>query len=254
MFPGTGGMPFRGINKHSYEARIISQIEATDIQTRLSIEASSLYYKALLSYMECIPAIKHNNYSWSTVRLYYSIYYAIRAYLACNGIAFMRAERRLFYIRARANERFIRCEDTTDHKAVMRTLYNLYKNTDKLLSNNINGINVNEWMMDRREEVNYRDMDFHDPSAPEFWNNIDAILETTTLESLIDDLVKDNWLYCFQDDYGILGIPTKRLMITTNAIKSSGLISTVSDDKKQFIERYADALESSSKSKLIAWK
>ena len=83
-----------------------------------------------MSYAEGLRAITTNNYSWATVKLYYSVFYASKAFLACKGIALLRAERKMFYLKARNGEKIKKCREHTDHKATMLTLIDLFKNQD----------------------------------------------------------------------------------------------------------------------------
>ena len=154
MFTRVGGIPFRQIPKAEYEETSITRQQANEFKEYLESEVVSYYYKALLSYMESIPSLENKLFSWATIRLYYSVFYAIKAYLACKDIAILRQERRLYYIKAKEGERFKRCEDTTDHKGSILTLCKLFKNIYTLLSNNIEDISTYQWMMKKREEVN----------------------------------------------------------------------------------------------------
>ena len=135
MFTGSSGIPFRQIPKTQYEQTILTRQQAEDIKNLLADEVAPYYYKALLSYMESITALESKLFSWATVKLYYSVFYAIKAYLACKDIAILRAERKLFYVKAKENETIRRCADTTDHKGTILTLEKLYKNSDMLLVN-----------------------------------------------------------------------------------------------------------------------
>lgn len=254
MFPGNKGIPFRGIKKETYTNLHLSFKQAKDLSNCLNDEISSYYFKSLLSYLESIPAIVSKNYSWATVRLYYSVYYSTRAFLACKDIAFLRAERTLYYIKTKENESFVKCDDTTDHKGTIKTLAKLYGNQDLLLSNSIDDIPAYDWMMKKREEVNYKDIDFHDPNPPDFWSTIDQTLVTGTIEQIVDSLVKDEWIQCFQNDYGILGIPTKRLLLTVREIRSSGKTLSISDEQKIFLEKYLKELTKNTNHELVVWK
>ena len=254
MFTGSNGKPFRQIPKSQYEQTIITKQQADDIGQLLEDEIASYYYKALLSYMESIPALNSKLFSWATIRLYYSVFYSVKAYLACNKIAILRADRRLFYIKAKENESFKRCDDTTDHKGTILTLCKVFKNTDLLLSNQINDIDVYQWMMKRREEVNYRDMDFHDPLPPDFWDVLNSEIMQQGIKAVVDKMVNDNWLYCFQDEYAILGVPTKRLMLTVDEIHRIGKHLNISDEKKELIDSMSNILSENSVRALEIWK
>lgn len=254
MFTLSSGVPFRQISKKQYEQTSLTKQQANDMAQLIEDEIASYYYKALLSYIESIPALTNKLFSWATIRLYYSIFYAIKAYLACNNIAILRAERRLFYVKAKEGEFFKKCDDTTDHKGTISTLCNLFKNSDFLLSNNIDGIDVYQWMMSRREEVNYKDMDFHDPDAPDFWGVINKEIAQYGIDKVVDKLVNDHWLYCFQDEYAILGVPTKRLILTVDEIHRFGKVINISTEKKELIDSMSNLLSENSVSALEIWK
>lgn len=254
MFTRSNGIPFRQIPKTEYEQTVLTKQQAEDYEKLLEDEIASYYYKALLSYMESIPALENKLFSWATVRLYYSVFYSIKAFLACNNVAILRAERKLYYIKAKENEVFKRCDDQTDHKGSILTLCKLYKSRDMLLSNNVDGINSYEWMMRRREEVNYKDMDFHEPDAPAFFEKISEEIAKNGIKSVIDKLVNDNWLYCFQDEYAILGIPTKRLILTVDEITRLGKPVHITSEKKQFIDDISGILSENSIQALEIWK
>ena len=254
MFTGNSGIPFRQIPKAQYEQTSITSQQADDIAQLLEMEIESYYYKALLSYMESIPALNNKLFSWVTVRLYYSVFYAIKAYLACNNIAVLRAERKLFYIKAKENEFFKKCDDTTDHKGTILTLCKLFKNKDLLLSNNIDGMDAYQWMMRRREEVNYKDIDFHDPAAPDFWSDLNNEIERYGIKEVVDKLINDNWLYCFQNEYAILGVPTMRLILPVDEIHRYGKKLNISSEKMALIDSMSNILSEDSIRTLEIWK
>lgn len=254
MFTGSSGIPFRQIPKTQYLQTILTKQQADDIKNLLTDEIAPYYYKALLSYMESVTALDNKLFSWATVRLYYSVFYSIKAYLACEDIAILRAERKLFYVKAKENETIKRCDDTTDHKGTILTLEKIYKNSDMLLSNNINNMSVYQWMMKKREEVNYRDLDFHDPSAPDFWSEVNNEIEQYGIKAVVDKMVNDSWLYCFQDEYAILGIPTKRIILTVDEICRKGIQLDISEEKKQLIDSMSVILSENSIEALEVWK
>ena len=123
-----------------------------------------------------------------------------------------------------------------------------------LLSNNIDNTDVYHWMMKKREEVNYKDLDFHDPSAPDFWSELNNEIEIHGIRTTIDKMVNDNWLYCFQDEYAILGIPTKRIILTVNEIHRQGRQLEILEEKKQLIDSMSTILSENSVQALEIWK
>lgn len=254
MFTGANGKPFDQISKGQIIQTQLTNEQAEILKNFLLDEMPSYYYKSLLSYMESIVAIKDKLFSWATVRLYYSVFYSIKAYLASQEVAILREKRRLYYVKAKENEFIKKCDDTTDHKATINTLKKLYNNIDWLLSNNIEEIDAYHWMMKKREEVNYRDLDFHDPNAPEFWSTINREIENNDIKAVIDNLVKDEGLLCFQDEYAILGIPTKRIILTVDEIKKQGKYLDIPDEKKELIDSMSNILSDDSIAALEIWK
>lgn len=232
IFTRSNGIPFQQVPKAEYEQTYLTKQQAENLEGFIESEIASYYYKALLSYIESLPALENKLFSWATVRLYYSVFYSIRAFLACENIAILRQRRCLYYIKAKEGEHFKKCEDTTDHKGSILTLCKLFKNTDPLLSNNIENMNAYQWMMKKREEVNYTDIDFHDPSSPEFWDTIYSEIQHQGIKNIVDKLVNDNWLYCFQEEYAILAVPTKRLILSVDAIHRLDKQCDIDEDKK----------------------
>ena len=254
MFLGPKGKPFEGLPKKTYEERKLSGTEAGEIRAALKDEVMPYYYKALLSLVESFPAINNHNYSWATVKLYYSVYYSCRAYLACKGTAIFRGERKLFYVKARENEYIKKCQEHTDHKGTMYTLKTLYNSQDLLQHNTIDNMLTYEWMMMRREEINYKDIDFHDPDSPDFWYNIQNDVKNEGIEHVVKNLIEDEWLFCFQSEYGVLGIPLKRLMLTVNEIRLAGINCFMEQNKKEFVEQYLQSFDETVKRALLVWK
>ena len=120
--------------------------------------------------------------------------------------------------------------------------------------NNIDGIDVYQWMMRRREEVNYKDMDFHDPDAPDFWSELNNEICRYGISAVVDKMVNDLWLYCFQDEYAILGVPTKRLVLTVDEIHKFGKVLNISNEKKELIDTMSNILSENSVRALELWK
>lgn len=253
IFTGNSGVPFQQIPKTQYEQTHITKQQADDFAELLESEIASYYYKSLLSYIESLPAIENKLFSWATVRLYYSVFYSIRAFLACENIAILRQRRSLYYIKAKEGETFKKCEDMTDHKGTILTLCRLFKNLDPLLSNNIENVSAYHWMMKKREEVNYKDIDFHDPNPPEFWETISSEMQHQDIKSIVEKLINDNWLYCFQEEYAILAVPTKRLMLTVDTIHRLRKQCEISEDKKRLIERMSGVLSENVMQALEIW-
>lgn len=251
FFTVGGNPPFKQIKKSVYENTSLTQQQAQQLHVSLLQEVSELYYKSLISFAEAYVRIKHNSYSWPTIELYYSVYYATRAFLNAYDYAILRAERRLFFIKARPNESFKKCQNTTDHKATFEILQRFFKN-DYLLSNQIDNMNAYDWIMARREDVNYRDRSFKDPDSPDFWETINRELTQETVKEVIEKLTSDSTgLYVFQPDYAVLGVPIKRIMLTADAIRSLGISAGFVKRQTEYVSSLLFDLPDALKSNII---
>ena len=227
--------PFQQIRKDLYENTALTQQQAQQLHIILRHEVIELYYKALISFAEAYVRVQHKSYSWPTIELYYSVFYASKAFLCAYDFAILRAERRLFYVRALPNEKFSRCTNTTDHKATFEVMKRFFPN-EYLLSNRIDGMFSYDWIMTKREDVNYRECTFKDPNPPEFWETINEELAECNIKDVVEKLALDpTGLYCFQSDYAILGVPIKRIELTANAIKDLGLTTTINEQQKEHV-------------------
>lgn len=260
LFTKNGQQPFQNVKKTAYEARMLTDEEANKLRYYIKQEALPYYYKALLSYAECIPAICHGNYSWATVKLYYSVFYSLKSFLACNGITILRGGMKrtdLLYIKAKAGETFKKCKDSTDHKGTLEVEKKFFMTQDLLLSQQMqdDGFDMTayEWLARRREDANYKDIEFRDPNPSEPWESINTIIKKQGVSVAINKMIEDMWFLCFQDEYAILGIPTKRLLLTTEEIKNQGLYI---DDtvKANFVRSMSDDLDNDIWSRFVVDK
>ena len=64
----------------------ISQAEAIQIRNHLYNDSLSYIYSATVTIGDAIQGIRHNLFTWATVKLYYATFYACRALLALDDI------------------------------------------------------------------------------------------------------------------------------------------------------------------------
>ncbi len=214
----------------------LSQTDAITLANALRQDVYDLYFKGSVSICEAMRSIDLKLYSWATIKLYYSIFYFLRCTLACNNVSVIRRGRELFYIRARQGESLSKAQDRTDHKGTIYTFMDIYGNSDVLQSNSINGINPYIWMMGKRDEVNYKDREFHDPDAPYFWKEICDMIEKQTLDNVALTFISDtSFTYTFQEDYSCLALPLMRMVLTRKVLSDNGIISLLHEIKKSHL-------------------
>ena len=74
------------------------------------------------------------------------------------------------------------------------------------------------------------------------------------IKAVVDTMVKDEWLYCFQEEYAILGIPTKRIILTVDEIHRQGKKLDISEEKKELIDSMSIILSENSINALEIWR
>ncbi len=230
------------LRQHANDFRnhCLTQTEASQLRIVLKDDSSNFFFNGLDCLLEGIRGTISGNYSWSSVKLYYSIYYFIRASLAANGYAIIRSDKTMYRLRAGVNEQPLfpgGREYASTHEGTIRHYKDVFSSADILLSNHIDGKDAYEWMKDVREIVNYRSNTFAEPDAFSIWDKyIDEMNDDTfwdRLKSIYNDSL---YVYCFQEDYAILAIPLVRLRESYNDIIRQGVsLSTFTPEKKAYL-------------------
>lgn len=218
--------------KHTDPAALKAAIESYQLTQahleklkELSVhDASSLFYKALLSFMEATYAILNNHSSWSIVKLYYSVFYSLRAVLFLSDHIFFKDGMGNIYtlelkegsIPKRVNTGKVR----GDHKCTIKAYKTIYKDKDILNTNNIDGKNVFQWIMEYRELVNYRVSSFIEPDYG--YNVIPQLKKDPDFfDALIDKYLGDEYLaFCFDTDSSIYATPIVLLSKSRDLIRA----------------------------------
>ena len=198
----------------------------------LKKDSLDYYYKGLLSLAQALDECKKTRYSWATVKLYYSLFYFLRASLAIKGIGFYRKERDLLRLDTKKGNLLAVCKENgrianSDHKATLGLFKELYGNTDILQSNQIEYKNSYQWLVEKREWINYKVRVFQEPECPDFWEETDKYIRKSKFVNIISDYFNDSsFIYCFQPENACLALPIQRFIKTQNEI------SLVFPDKK----------------------
>ena len=78
--------------KDDFKTHKLSQQEVQRLSNDIKQDAIDFFYSGILSFAEGIDSIFLKRFSWATVKLYYSIYYLIRASMAAKGYATLRCK------------------------------------------------------------------------------------------------------------------------------------------------------------------
>jgi len=224
-----------GNHKPAFEALTLTSNQVLMLAPYLIEDGRDLYYKGLLSLCEAIQSMSRHLFSWATVKAYYSIFYLLRSSLALKGYGIVR-NKGLYLIPIQTGGTPIKKRYSNDHLCVINLYRDMYARSDILQSNSIDGTNPYEWMMDRRNQVNYRQRQFHDPEPPDFLRLIAEKIDSNDFDHLITSYVDDaSYLYCFQPDDACLALPIRRLLLTRNEYTDSGVTLSVTLDRLRLI-------------------
>ncbi|GAA4382269.1 hypothetical protein [Hymenobacter koreensis] len=204
----------------------LSSVHQHVLKEKLHDDALAFYYKGSLSLKEGLVGVRNRLYSWATVKLYYSIFYLLRCSLALKGVFFLRHMRELMYCNLNTSNSLTQLPAMykTDHRVTMYVVSNILTAYDFIQSNTINGMNAYEWMMQKREEINYKFKTFSEPDAPYFWEDIDDYIKNNSFSELLDLLLSDNeGVFLFQEEYSCLAVPLKRYLLAKNDISNSNI-------------------------------
>lgn len=215
----------------------LNQAHAVLLTNDLLDDSKDFYFKGLLSFFESLDSIKRNLFSWATVKIYYSVYYFLRSSLALNGVAMIR-QKSLFYLKSlngespvsRSNKKY-----NSDHSGTINHFIDLFS-SDILLSQSIASTNVYDWIMNKREQINYRERTFNEPHHSDFWNDISNEINRGNFENLLNQYISDRYILCFQEEHAILAIPLKRALLTKQQLDQEGIAVSINSDKIKVLE------------------
>lgn len=224
-----------------FEALTLTSQQSQALNPLLIEDGIDFYYKGLLSLCEAIHSMSRHSFSWATVKAYYSIFYLLRSSLAANGYGIVR-NKCLYLLPIRTGGKPIKKASkkySNDHLCVIHLYQDLYSTSDIsdiLQSNTIDDINPYEWMMERRNQINYRQRQFYDPGPPDFLQAIAQRTDSTSFDQLIATYVDDtSYLYCFQPDHACLALPIRRLLLTKAEYTDKGINLSTTQDRLKLI-------------------
>lgn len=221
----------------------LTKSNAYTYKNALHEDACDLFYKGLISLSESINGFTKRQYSWAIVKGYYSVFYMLRADLALKEIGLIR-HKSIYYLEAKEGSKPItkgakgpnRVKYGPDHKATINYYVDFFTGTDTLLTQNIEGLNPYEWLMEKREQVNYRERIFNEPNSPEFLAFIDSEVMAGNIKELIADIFADPFIKAFQKEYAPLAVPIKRAILTRQSFDNSGIAFNISEDKLNYVK------------------
>lgn len=235
-FTGDSGVPFKDFNGGKKIRDVV--VDPVDLAAYTSYREDDLinfYYKSLLSFSEGVAAIQRKNYTWATIKLYYSVYFGLRCSLLCRNTVLVRAPRFMFRFKLSPGSLYIRADDTTDHGGTIETYIKEYGKTDFLCSSKVDEKNPYLWLKECREIVNYRDEVFHDPFASDLWETIEHTALIDGMKKTLNNYIVEMDKYCFLPETAVLAVPLNRILTTAQDVKNE-VTDCLEESQKEWIK------------------
>jgi hypothetical protein len=195
---------------------IVSEKDMPQLISNAQADSKNYFFNGLLTFSEAIKGLREGNYSWSVIKFYYSVYYFLRASLYINKIIFIHRQN-LYRLELKKDSKPVKKRNrkyNSDHKGTINHYIDLFSETDILLSNQIENMDTYEWLLDKREYVNYKIGKFSEPDNYTFYSYyLNNNFKKNYKELLIAE-IEDDFINCFQPETGLLAIPVKRLLAT----------------------------------------
>jgi len=191
---------------------------AERLRRSLLIDAENYYYSGLVSFFDAFGGIDRCLFTWSTVKLYYSVFYSLRCLLALKGHCVYYCDAKPFTctIVVGAPSRGLK---GTTHKVVLDLFGEVFAG-DSLLSQPIAGDPALEWLIDRREYANYKQGRFPDPDVPPHFSKVNQLGLRRAINAY---LAEPSSLYIFDADHAMVAFPLAVLLRAKDELKSHNL-------------------------------
>jgi len=216
--------------QYAIENHALNNTEASALLQRLSNDATSYIYSSIVSLADATLGINKGMFTWATVKLYYASFYAIRSLLASHGVC-------IFYIQTSPHKSTLFVLDSkpgqlpkkgkgTTHKLVLET-FKAHNIEPYILSQLIDLEEPLEWLMQKREEANYKIAKFSEPQVPK---HFEKIIQYSLRRAIKDYLSDTSGLYLFDPDHAILSYPLRLIQIAYDKLLISNSLALTNEE------------------------
>ena len=120
--------------------------------------------------------------------------------------------------------------------------------TLNVTTNSIEGCCVYDWLMEKRNDINYRDCTFMEPANGNFYIDL---FDKSKIERRINNYIEDSTpIYCFDKDHCMLAAPIRRFIDVKRSFKQNNISNPLTNGRKQSIEKLLNPIITSTNSKM----
>ncbi|MEQ1685287.1 MAG: hypothetical protein ABL916_16695 [Burkholderiaceae bacterium] len=189
--------------------------EASKFANALVQDARDEIYSAAFSVCEAVQGLDRQMFTWSTVKLYYSVFYLARASLGLSRVGLIYVKQTPYTWVATPGGTPKKSSGTT-HKAALAA-FALHRASSPLLSQLIGVTDPFEWLVSLREAANYRLPKFSEPDAPDHFKFVARFGVRRLLSEYLAD---DAHHYTFDPDHAMLAFPVATLRETMAQLRT----------------------------------
>lgn len=223
--------------KYKFDSYILTPANETALRVLIVDDATDFYFNALVSFLNACESLKEQNYSWSCVQFYYSLYYSLRSVMGFDNKAIVR-DNSLYLVDLTAGKSPYKGGNkkyNTDHGGTINHYQDCYRTTDPVLALQIDNATVLEWMMDLREVTNYREHRFLEPHPRSFLqsyanNTHQQGFFSSTFNSFDQDT---SYTYLYAEASAWIAVPYHYLCKAANSYKNSS--GSLTQEQKDYI-------------------
>ena len=221
-------------NKATLKTYVLTAADAAALSPLLIQDATALYIKALQSFAQALTAFSRNEFAWPIVKMYYSVFYAMRAELYASSVIVIK-NGQLFYTTNVAGNAFTSMQEHGSHQTYIKLRKTFPASViirDAMLDNEIEaGVDVYSWMCNNRERVNYHAKHFPDPEPDSVLQKIyDNYVKPRKLTDLLN-LYEGDRLYCFDKDHTSVAVPYHKLRTCKALLSGKVTLGAVEQNK-----------------------
>lgn len=237
LLPGlgfTGGKLKRSLG----QLAPLNHIQAAELEQNLNLDAENFFFSAVASFGDAVRGLDSGFYTWSTVKLYYSAFYTARAFLALRGICIYYDGSTPFLIESEPGA-LIRTppngsKNNTTHGLVLNTLKNTPSSLSRFLeSQHIEGEHPLDWLEEKRNNANYKNIRFLEPDIP---SHMKAIFILGIRKATLGYLNESSEHLIFDPDHSIISLPLYMLKKTREELNRIET-ETFTDEEVSWIKK-----------------
>jgi len=228
------GLFAAGASKTTVRNKVLTPVESLSLSSALRADAGDLYYSGWISFLDALHGVEKGFCTWATVKLYYSVFYALRASLAVDDICAFHVDRSSYTVPAQAGQSPTSSTERGTHKAVIKA-FARRNPSHPLMSQQIALSDAGDWLIDQRESANYRDVRFAEPGCSAA---LSYVVQNGVRRTLNGYLAETSFLHVFDPDHALVAYPLRTLQLVGNQLAAAGLIA-LSENEQGFLQSRA---------------